>query len=630
MVDISPQQKVGQSIQRRIRKSLKPRAADVGIAIVEGINTGLKSRLKDNFSYMNDNITDEEERLVQLFKDYEKEVKIVDGLKKKGNGDLTEGIFQANIEGVKNAAGIEGLEAIATGLDTDSNLFISLRKEAEEQSRILQERLTGYSKLVTKFDEEDAAASDIFADDVKTKAQFKQPVISSLNNLMISQKNLGINNPLDAIGSALKLNDKNKFNVLAAFHKKELELQNIFEETNKYRGSLPTYAGSSEVLSKFIQEKETSGSGSKAAQRKLEKVEDKFNKLVQYSQMWARSKNFDENGKYNYSFYFMPLLDQNAKDIKANQNKAATPEELADFIEYYNKVNPNDQISRESIFESFYEANQYVESFKNQDLAVRFSQAIPTVFANKNVLQREQYNEANQIYAEHQYNLSLVPDHLKNKIIYGLGDSLRADDVKALSRIAVDKNDLVLNSEAVENVISAHSMARQKGLYSALGDDKKMAFQIAVIAQAKQLMEINKMEKTKAYQAAVDTQLLGVRKGQEWTEILGSVFEDAPEFNFRREEYREQQFLAYDSANNSFVAEIFRLEGNRSLDETQIEGYNRELNESPILWYKPSSIGKGNPELLEDGQTFSLNNGKSVWVFQRNPDADGKHWILQN
>ena len=626
---MSPQQRIGENIQRRIRKSVKPKVADVGIAIFEGINTGLKNKLKDNFAYINDNVTDEEERLVQLFKDYDKEVKIVDGLKKKGNGDLTEGIFQANIEGVKNAAGIDGLEAITTGIDTDSNLFIALRKEAEEQARILQDRLTGYSKLVTNFDEEDADKTEIFAEDVKTKAQFKQPVIKGINSLMLSQKNLGINNPLDVIGSALKLNDRNKFNVLASFHKKELELQKIFEETTKYRGSLPTYAGSSEVLSQFIQEKQESGSGSKAAQRKLEKVENKFNKLVQYSQMWARSKNFDENGKYNYSFYFMPLLDQNAKDIKANQNKTSTPEELADFIDYYNKVNPKDIISRESIFESFYEANQYAESFKNQDLTVRFSQAIPTVYANKDVLQREQYNEANEIYREHKYNLSLVPNHLKNKIIYGLGDELNEDDIKALSRIKVEKTDIALNLPLIENTISSSAMETKKGLYNALGNKQKMALQIAVIAQANQLIEINKMDKTKAYQAAVDTQLLGIDKGDKWTEILNSVLEDAPEFNFRREQYREQQFLSYDAEENTYTADIFRLEGNRLLDETQVLGYDRELNESPILWYKPSSIGRGKPELLENGQNFTLNNGKSVWLFQREPDAKGRHWILQ-
>ena len=51
---VSPQQQVGQNIQRRIRKALKPRAADVGIAIVEGINKGLNNReiviyrIKDN------------------------------------------------------------------------------------------------------------------------------------------------------------------------------------------------------------------------------------------------------------------------------------------------------------------------------------------------------------------------------------------------------------------------------------------------------------------------------------------------------------------------------------------------------------------------------------------------------
>jgi len=629
MANMSPQQRIGENIQRRIRKSVKPKVADVGIAIFEGINTGLKNKLKDNFAYINDNVTDEEERLVQLFKDYDKEVKIVDGLKKKGNGDLTEGIFQANIEGVKNAAGIDGLEAITTGIDTDSNLFIALRKEAEEQARILQDRLTGYSKLVTNFDEEDADKTEIFAEDVKTKAQFKQPVIKGINSLMLSQKNLGINNPLDVIGSALKLNDRNKFNVLASFHKKELELQKIFEETTKYRGSLPTYAGSSEVLSQFIQEKQESGSGSKAAQRKLEKVENKFNKLVQYSQMWARSKNFDENGKYNYSFYFMPLLDQNAKDIKANQNKTSTPEELADFIDYYNKVNPKDIISRESIFESFYEANQYAESFKNQDLTVRFSQAIPTVYANKDVLQREQYNEANEIYREHKYNLSLVPNHLKNKIIYGLGDELNEDDIKALSRIKVEKTDIALNLPLIENTISSSAMETKKGLYNALGNKQKMALQIAVIAQANQLIEINKMDKTKAYQAAVDTQLLGIDKGDKWTEILNSVLEDAPEFNFRREQYREQQFLSYDAEENTYTADIFRLEGNRLLDETQVLGYDRELNESPILWYKPSSIGRGKPELLENGQNFTLNNGKSVWLFQREPDAKGRHWILQ-
>ena len=151
---ISPQQQVGQNIQRGIRKAVKPRAADVGIAIVEGISKGLNNRIKSNLAYIDENLKDEEERFTQLFNDYDREQKIYNTLKTKGKGDVTEGIFLTNLEELKGAAGITGLEATKEGVDQDSDLFLDIRKDAEEQEAILEKRLKGYSKLVTKFEPE--------------------------------------------------------------------------------------------------------------------------------------------------------------------------------------------------------------------------------------------------------------------------------------------------------------------------------------------------------------------------------------------------------------------------------------------------------------------------------------------
>ena len=372
---VSPQQQVGQNIQRRIRKSLKPRAADVGIAIVEGISKGLNNRIKNNLDYINVNLKDEEERFTQLFNDYDREKKNVDALITKGKGDLTEGIFLSNLESVKSAAGITGLEAIKEGVDQDSDLFLALRKEAEEQANILNKRLEGYSKLVTNYEpetEDQAEVLEIFADDVKSKGLFKQPIVDSVKKLALSQKNFGINNPLDELGSILKLNERGKFNLLESFNKKELELQKIVEQTSKYRVALPTYAGSSKILSEFIQDKEENAGGQKV-NKKLEKQEEKFNAIVATSRQWSNSKGLDKNGKYDYAFYFMPLLDDDSRIIQAEQNKTASPDELADFIAYYNAqpTNANRKLENaDEIVSIFYNSNQFSESFTDNDFAL--------------------------------------------------------------------------------------------------------------------------------------------------------------------------------------------------------------------------------------------------------------------
>jgi len=632
---ISPQQQVGQNIQRRIRKALKPRAADVGIAIVEGISKGLNNRIKNNLDYINVNLKDEEERFVQLFEDYEKEQKIADELIKKGKGNLTEGIFLSNVEDVKGAAGITGLEAIKESIDQDNDLFVSLRKEAEEQANIINKRLEGYSKLVTKYEpetEDQAEVLEIFSDDVKSKGLFKKPILDSVRKLALSQKNFGINNPLDELGSILKLNERGKFDLLKSFNTKQLELQKIVEQTSKYRVSLPTYAGSSAILSKFIEEKEEN-TGGKKANKQLEKQERKFNAIVATSRQWSNSKGLDENGKYDYAFYFMPLLDDDARIIQAEQNKKANPDELADFIAYYNAqpLNANLKLDNaDEIVSIFYNSNQFAESFTDNDLTIRFSQAFPTTYITKTTGERINYNDASHIIELYGGDFNAIPNHLKAQVIYGLGEDGVPESFKAsYKNFAVKKEDITTFSGRVDAEINSSNNTRQKQFYNQLNGNDKLTFKITVISQVKRLIASGGLDEQKAIRAAVNMQLLGIEQGSDW-ELFGSVFEKKPKFNLYDEIYQPQEFATYTpkDTGDEFEADIFKLTGKRVLDENQIKSYNQKLNTNPILWYTPESLGTTQPELFKDGQQFSLNNGNSVWKFVSDPE-DGIHWVLQ-
>ena len=632
---VSPQQQVGQNIQRRIRKSLKPRAADVGIAIVEGISKGLNNRIKNNLDYINVNLKDEEERFTQLFNDYDREKKNVDALITKGKGDLTEGIFLSNLESVKSAAGITGLEAIKEGVDQDSDLFLALRKEAEEQANILNKRLEGYSKLVTNYEpetEDQAEVLEIFADDVKSKGLFKQPIVDSVKKLALSQKNFGINNPLDELGSILKLNERGKFNLLESFNKKELELQKIVEQTSKYRVALPTYAGSSKILSEFIQDKEENAGGQKV-NKKLEKQEEKFNAIVATSRQWSNSKGLDKNGKYDYAFYFMPLLDDDSRIIQAEQNKTASPDELADFIAYYNAqpTNANRKLENaDEIVSIFYNSNQFAGAFKDNDLTIRFSQAFPTTYITKTTGEQIAYNDAADILTLHGGDFNAIPNHLKAQVIYGLGESAVPPSFTAsYKNFAVKKEDITTFSGRIDSEIKSSANTRQKQLYGQLKGDDRLTFKITVISQVKRLIASGGLDEQKAIRAAVNMQLLGIEQGSDW-ELFGSVFEKKPKFNIYDEIYQPQEFATYTpkDTGDKFVADIFKLSRNRVLDENQIKSYNQKLNTNPILWYTPESIGTTQPKLFEDGQGFELNNGNSVWKFVSDPE-DGIHWVLQ-
>ena len=632
---VSPQQQVGQNIQRRIRKALKPRAADVGIAIVEGISKGLNNRIKNNLDYINVNLKDEEERFTQLFNDYDREKKNVDALITKGKGDLIEGIFLSNLESVKSAAGITGLEAIKQGVDQNSDLFVALRKEAEEQAAILEKRLEGYSKLVTNYEPEtddQAEVLEIFADDVKSKGLFQQPIVDSVTNLALSQKNFGINNPLDELGSILRLNDRGKFNLLKSFNTKELELQKIVEQTSKYRVALPTYAGSSEILSEFIQDKEE-GAGGANADKKLKRQEDKFNAIVATSRQWSNSKGLDENGKYDYAFYFMPLLDDDARIIQAEQKKKANPDELADFIAYYNAqpLNANRKLKNaDEIVSIFYNSNQFAESFTDNDLTIRFSQAFPTTYITKTTGEKINYNDAADILTLHGGDFNAIPNHLKAQVIYGIGENNVPESFKAsYKNFAIKKDDITTFSGRIDKEIEASGNTRQKQLYGQLDGDDRFTFKLAVISQVKRLIASGGLDEQKAVRAAVNMQLLGIHQGSEW-ELFNSVFEKKPKFNVYEEIYQPQQFPTYTptKTGDKFVADIFKLTGQRVLDETQIQTYNEQLNTNPLLWYTPESIGTTQPELFQDNQEFVLNKGNSVWTFVRNPE-DGIHWVLQ-
>ncbi len=630
---VSPQQQVGQNIQRRIRKALKPRAADVGIAIVEGINKGLNNRIKNNLDYIDVNLKDEEERFTQLFNDYDREKKTVDALITEGNGDLIEGIFRSNLKSVKDAASITGLEAIKEGVDQDSDLFLALRKEAEEQAKILNKRLEGYSKLVTNYEPEtddQAEVLEIFADDVKSKGLFQQPIVDSVTNLALSQKNFGINNPLDELGSILRVNERGKFDLLKAFNTKELELQKIVEQTSKYRVSLPTYAGSSKILSEFIQDKEE-GTGGTKVNKKLEKQEEKFNAIVATSRQWSNSKGLDEKGKYDYAFYFMPLLDDDSRIIQSEQNKTASPDELADFIAYYNAqpTNANRKLENaDEIVSIFYNSNQFAGAFKDNDLTIRFSQAFPTTYITKTTGQQIAYNDAADILTLHGGDFNAIPNHLKSQVIYGLGEGAVPQSFTAsYKNFAVKKEDITTFSGRVDAEINSSNNTRQKQLYGQLNGDDRLTFKLTVISQVKRLIASGGLDEQKAIRAAVNMQLLGIQQGSDW-ELFGSVFEKKPKFNIYDELYQPQQFATYMPKKDAFEANIFKLTGQRVLDETQIKSYNQELNTNPILWYTPESIGTTQPELFKDGQQFSLNKGNSVWKFVSDPE-DGIHWVLQ-
>ena len=632
---ISPQQQVGQNIQRGIRKAVKPRAADVGIAIVEGISKGLNNRIKSNLAYIDENLKDEEERFTQLFNDYDREQKIYNTLKTKGKGDVTEGIFLTNLEELKGAAGITGLEAIKEGVDQDSDLFLDIRKDAEEQAAILEKRLKGYSKLVTKFEpaqEGQEEVLEIFEDDVKSKPLFQKPIRDSLRNLALSQRNFGINNPLDELGSILKLNDRGKFDLLKTFNNKELELQTIVAETSKYRNALPTYVGSANILSKFIQDKEDT-EGGKNANKKLKKQEEKFNAIVATSRQWSNSKGLDEKGKYDYAFYFMPLLDDDARIIESQQKKTASPDELAEFIAYYNAQPQNGKRKLENadeIVSIFYNSNQFAESFTDNDLTIRFSQAFPTTYIQKNTGERIAYNDAANILAVYGGDFNAIPNHLKGQVIYGIGENqVPSSFIASYKNFAVKNEDLTSFSGRVAAEINASANTEQKQLYNQLDGDDRLTFQITVISQLKRLIASGGLDEQKAIRAAVNMQLLGIQEGSAW-ELFNAFFEPRPKFNFYDELYQPQQFATYqaDKDGERFTADIFKLTGERVLDENQITSYNQELNTNPLLWYTPESLGTSKPELFSDGQQFSLNKGNSVWKFVSDPE-DGIHWVLQ-
>ena len=329
----------------------------------------------------------------------------------------------------------------------------------------------------------------------------------------------------------------------------------------------------------------------------------------------------------------MPLLDDDARIIQAEQNKTASPDELADFIAYYNAqpTNSNRKLENaDEIVSIFYNSNQFAESFTDNDLTIRFSQAFPTTYISRTTGEKINYNDAADILTLHGGDFNAIPNHLKAQVIYGLGESaIPSSFLASYKNFAVKKEDITTFSGRVDAEINSSANTRQKQFYRQLDGDDKLTFKITVISQVKRLIASGGLDEQKAIRAAVNMQLLGIEQGSDW-ELFGAVFEKKPEFNFYDELYQPQQFATYTpkDTGDEFIADIFKLSRNRVLDENQIKAYNQELNTNPILWYTPESIGTTQPKLFQDGRGFELNNGNSVWRFVSDPE-DGIHWVLQ-
>ena len=595
---LSPQQKYGQETIRRIQKASRPSIADAGIGILKSIQEGLQQRVKNNLERINTNFEDEEIRLTSLYNDYALEEKRVNELKTAGNGDLIKGIMLDKIKMVKEGASLDGLEAqMADPNNVNKDLFTQLRKEAEKEAIILQQRLDGLSQLRTTYDPKNPDEG-IIATGVRTEAQFKQPIKDSIKLIALNQKEKGQNNVLDVMFSKLGMSTRDNYDMIQDFFDQENKVSEIIEATLAARDKLPVYEGDAGLLSTFITEENQAEKNKQA--KSPEAIKQKFTKLM------ADSKQFvtmDLKLEGDGSFFFMPQ-----RDVAAKKIRSFTEDDLNNFMNKFG-------YTKKDIVSLYYRASVMAQEAydKNSNVLKRLKESNGnSLILSADVDKRLAGIEASELYnGLYGGNMTLVPEEKRTYIASVL--DLNIPEVKK-----IDSDTYIQYQGQILTKVNTNFSEEKATLFANLDSSSKMAFNYAVIGQAK-MFEATGVDQATALDRAMNVQKLGIVSGPQFTELFGAIRElDLPPA--AKEEFLAQPYLAWNAKEQRFIQPILdQYPRDKVLAEDTIESFIEQINKQPVYKYLPETMMNKNPKKFPVGTRYII--GQAIVTF------DGDNWV---
>lgn len=598
----SAQERYGERTLKRIRKAAKPDIADFGIGILQSIQKGLQQRVKSNLERIDTNFEDEEIRLTNLYNDYNDSQKIIDTLTAKGNGDLVTGIMYDKVGKIKDAAAVANFEGRIKAADTNDNLFIRLKKEAEDEANILLKRNKELSTLRTSYDPEQPDEG-ILLTDLKTEAQFKQPIRNAIKTLTLNQKDKGNNNVLDVIMSGAGLSTRGNYDMIEDFFQKEIDIDKIIKSSIAARDALPIYQGDSVLLANYIQEKEKEGADPQG--KKGDSVKQNFTNLVAAMRQFVSQ---DLKLKGDGSFYFMPSRDKEALKLKDS-----TSEELSKFTEKFG-------YTQEDIYKYYYQAQAYGESVfdTNSNILVRLKESSPTMLLSKDNFKSIAAAEAQELLAKHNYNINSVPEEKRGTVASLL-------DISFPGLPKIDDDEYIQQAPLISSKAESNFNKNTLTLFNRLPDEKEMIFNYTVLNHAKKLMNAG-IEESRAIDIASNVQKLGIVTKKQFTELLGLVTERDIKSKLPQEDFLAQPFVAFDSEAGRVVQPLLDLYGTEfNFSPERFVDIENQLNKQPLYFYEPETITTKNPKMFTKDQQYSI--AQAIYQFSPEPDEEGRRWI---
>ena len=472
LLNKSKQELYGEQTIKRIQKAAKPNIGDIGIGILQSIQSGLKERVKNNLERINTNFEDEELRLTNLYNDYSQTESLINELEKKGNGNLVTGIMYDKISKVKDTASVEGFRARVDGANPNDNFFVQLKNESEKEAAILQQRLKELGTLRTSYDPENIEEG-ILATGLKTEPQFKKPVRDAVKTISLNQKTKGSNNFLDEVMSTIGISSRGDYSMIDDFYEKEANIDKIIKSSLAARDALPIYSGDSELLKSYIENK-TDAANNKGP-NSPDKLKEDFPQLMADMREFVKLElGLEGNG----SFYFMPKRDNDSKKLKD-----FTQEELTNFTNKYG-------YTKEDINRLYFNAEALGEAVfaDNSNVLGRLEQSSPTMLLSEENDKKLSAIEARELYKKYDYDINKVPVEKRRLVV-----SLLELENEGISPI---DNDVYLqNASTIQTKTKTLLNDNRQRLYNNLPSTAKMTANYTIIAHADTLIQNTSLER---------------------------------------------------------------------------------------------------------------------------------------
>lgn len=602
LLNKSKQELYGEQTIKRIQKAAKPNIGDIGIGILQSIQSGLKERVKNNLERINTNFEDEELRLTNLYNDYSQTENLINELEKKGNGNLVTGIMYDKISKVKDTASVEGFRARVDGANPNDNFFVQLKNESEKEASILQQRLKELGTLRTSYDP-DNIEEGILATGLKTEPQFKKPVRDAVKTISLNQKTKGSNNFLDEVMSTIGISSRGDYSMIDDFYEKEANIDKIIKSSLAARDALPIYSGDSELLKSYIENK-TDAANNKGL-NSPDKLKEDFPQLMADMREFVKLElGLEGNG----SFYFMPKRDNDSKKLKD-----FTEEELTNFTNKYG-------YTKEDINRLYFNAEALGEEIfaTNSNVLGRLEQSSPTMLLSADNDKKLSAIEARELYKKYDYDINKVPAEKRRLVV-----SLLELENEGISPI--DDDVYLQTASIIQTKTNTLLNDNRQRLYNNLPSASKMTANYTIIAHADSLIQNTSLERDKAINVAINIQKLGLVTGKEYSELFGIFTEGDIKNKLPQEEFLAQPFVPYDTKEGRVVQPLLDYyPANKILSESRLEEITNQLNKTPIYFYEPKTITTNNPTMFETGTRYQV--GQAVFTFSREADVNGNRW----